>query len=152
MGRGAVPVRAANDAVALVEEERMTGRRRLRDSIVLLIALLLLSARGGAGADETLKVQRLVATFTARFDGVDQVGTAVVFALTPDRIHLVTAAHVVRHKRRRPTAIELRLGGSDRVVRARLERFDDKTLDIAVLVVARRDASGFALDELPFDR
>jgi len=130
----------------------MTARRLVRDGIALFIALLLLSARGGAAADEALKVQRLVATFTARFDGADQLGTAVVFALTPERIHLVTAAHVVRHKGRSATAIELRFGGGDRVVRARLERFDDKKLDIAVLVVERRDASGFDLDDLPFDR
>src|SRR2546422_9012458 len=89
----------------------------------------LFRSRGGAAADEALKVQRLVATFTARFDGADQLGTAVVFALTPDRIHLVTAAHVVRHKGRSPTAIELRVGGRDRVVRARLGGFDDRKSD-----------------------
>ena len=130
----------------------MSARRLARDGIALLVALLLLSARGAATADEALEVQRLVATFTARFVGAEQSGTAVVFALTPERIHLVTAAHVVRHKGRSPTAIELRFGRGDRVVRARLERFDDKGLDIAALVVERRDASGLELDELPFDR
>lgn len=131
----------------------MTACRPARHGIALLVALLLLSARGTAAAD-ALEVQRLVATFTARFDGAEKLklGTAVVFALTPERIHLVTAAHVVRHNGRSPTAIELRFGGGDRVVRARLEQFDDKGLDIAVLVVERRDASGLDLDELPFDR
>jgi hypothetical protein len=136
----------------MVEEERMSARRLARHGIALLVALLLLSARAAAAADEALEVQRLVATFSARFDGAEQLGTAVVFALTPERIHLVTAAHVVRHKGRSPSAIELRFGGGDRVVRARLERFDDKGLDIAVLVVERREASGLDLDQLPFDR
>jgi len=131
----------------------MIARRLARDGIALLVALLLLlSARGAAAADEALEAQRLVATFSARFDGAEQLGTAIVFALTPERIHLVTAAHVVRHKGRSPTAIELKFGGGDRVVRARLGQFDDKGLDIAVLVVERRDASGLDLDELPFDR
>lgn len=131
----------------------MTARRLTRDGIVILFALLLLAgARGAAAADEALEVQRLVATFSARFDGAEQLGTAVVFALTREQIHLVTAAHVVRHKGRSPTAIDLRFGGDDRVVRARLEQFDDKGLDIAVLVVERRDASGLDLTELPFAR
>ena len=130
----------------------MIARRLARDGIALLVALLLLSARGAAAADEALEAQRLVATFTARFDGAEQLGTAVVFALTPERIHLVTAAHVVRHNGRSPTAIELRFGGGDHVVRARIGQFDDKDLDIAVLIDERRDASSLDLDELPFDR
>ena len=130
----------------------MIARRLARDGIALLVALLLLSARGAEAADEALEVQRLVATFTARFDGAEQLGTAVVFALTPERILLVTAAHVVRHNGRSPTAIELRFGGGDHVVRARIGQFDDKDLDIAVLIVERRDASSLDLDELPFDR
>ena len=128
----------------------MTARRLARHGIALLVALLL-NVRASAAADEALEVQRLVATLTAQFDGAEEVGTAVVFALTAERIHLVTAAHVVRQKGRSPNAIELRFGGGEHAVRARLEQFDNE-LDIAVLVVERRDASGLNLDELPFDR
>ena len=131
----------------------MTGRRLASVGLALVAALLLLlNARRSEAADEAVEVQRMVAVYTARFNDAEQPGTAVVFALTSEQIYLVTAAHVVRNKGRSPTAIELRFGGGDRVVRARLERFDDKGLDIAVLVVERRDTSGLDLEELSFDR
>lgn len=131
----------------------MTSVRFARAGVALCVTLLLLlGPRGAAAADEALEAQRLVAVYRARFESAEKLGTAVVFALTPERIHLVTAAHVVRHNGRSPNAIELRFGGSDRMVRARLEQFDDKGLDIAVLVVERREASGVDLAELPFDR
>lgn len=131
----------------------MTGRRLAGAGLAVVAALLLLlSAQRSEAADEAVEVQGMVAVYTARFDDVEQPGTAVVFALTSEQIYLVTATHVVRNKGRSPRAIELRFGGVDPAVRARLERFDDKGLDIAVLVVERRDTSGLDLAALPFDR
>ena len=126
----------------------MTGRRLASVGLALVAALLLLlNARRSKAVDEAVEVQRMVAVYTARFNDAEQPGTAVVFALRPEQIYLVTAAHVVRNKGRSPTAIELRFGGGDRVVRARLERFDDKGLDIAVLVVGGGRV-GLDLEEL----
>lgn len=135
----------------------MTSLRWARCGLGLWVTLslllgLLLGPRDVAAANESLEAQRLVAVYSARFEAAEQLGAAVIFALTPERIYLVTAAHVVRHQGRSPSAIELRFGGSDRLVRARLEQFDDKGLDIAVLVVERREAVGVNLAELPFDR
>ena len=62
----------------------------------------------------------MVAVYIARFsDGAT--GNRRMFALTPEQVYLVTAAHLVGTRVVSPTAIELRLGGGDRVARARLE-------------------------------
>ena len=131
----------------------MRSLRLVRAVIALVVALLpWLGPRAASAAGDALDAQRLVAVYTARFEGAEQLGTAVVFGLTPEHIYLVTAAHVVRHSGRSPTAIELRFGGSDRTLPARMEQFDDKGLDIAVLVVERSTAVGVDLADLPFDR
>ncbi|MFZ2650908.1 MAG: trypsin-like peptidase domain-containing protein [Burkholderiaceae bacterium] len=153
-GRSRDPDRSSKHEAAPTGAAGPAPRRSLVDAaIALFVALLLLDVHGAAAADEALEVQRLVAVYTARFEGSEpKTGTAVVFALTPGRIYLVTAAHAVRHNGRSPSAIELKLGGSDPELGARLEKFDDKGHDIAVLVVERPAAGAVDLADLPFDR
>jgi len=140
----------------MVEDERLIASRALRAAWALLVALLLLLvSHVVAAADDITEMQRLVPLVTTRFDGNTEPnagGAGVVFAVTPERMYVVTAAHVVRNRGSSASAIELRFGDKRPPARARLERFDDKDLDIAVLVVDQPRKAGLDVDALPFDR
>jgi alpha-tubulin suppressor-like RCC1 family protein len=130
-------------------------------AVVAALALPMVIPRTVVAAADApaAEMQRLVVLVDARFEGDDAEssagGTGVVFAVTSDKLYVVTAAHVVRSMGRSASAIELRFGDDENRprVRARLERYDDKGLDIAVLVVDQPHKTvGLDLDSLPFDR
>ncbi len=140
----------------MVEEERLISLRGPRAAVTVLAALMLvLVSRAARAAEAATEVQRLVPLVSAQFDrdtepGVGGVG--IVFAVTPERMYIATAAHVVRDKGRSASEIELRFGEGQPPVHARLEQFDDKGLDIAVLVVDPLPKAGLKIDNLPFAR
>jgi hypothetical protein len=140
----------------MVDEERLNAWRRVCASAAVLVALqLLLISRVAAAADDAIEMQRLVPVVYTQFDGStapDAGGTGIVFAVTPERMYVVTAAHVVRKQGHSASGIELRFGDGRNKVPARLVQFDDKGLDIAVLVVDQPRRAGLDVDDLPFDR
>lgn len=140
----------------MVEEGRLSTQRGLRTAAAMLVALtLLFVSRAASAADDATEMQRLVPLVSARFDGNTEPGiggVGVVFAATIDRMFVVTAAHVVRDRGRSASEIELKFGEGRPSVRARLEQFDEKGLDIAVLVVDQPRKAGLEIDNLPFAR
>jgi alpha-tubulin suppressor-like RCC1 family protein len=154
LGIGDLPVRAIDGGAAMVEKERLISLRKLRAAATLTAALALLCVAGGArSADESTEMQRLVALISVKFEGgaLSGGGTGIVFAATPDRMYLVTAAHVVRAQGRGATDIELQFGEGKPMVRAQLGQFDPD-LDLAVLTVDQPVKAGLDIGHLPLDR
>ncbi|HUE11247.1 MAG TPA: trypsin-like peptidase domain-containing protein, partial [Steroidobacteraceae bacterium] len=127
----------------------------VRAAMTLLAAGALLFVAGGArSADEAAGMQRLVALVSVQFGGSAELnggGAGVVFAATPERMYMVTAAHVVRAQGHGASDIELQFGEGKPLVHAQLSQFD-ADLDIAVLTVDQPRKAGLDIDNLPFDR
>ena len=132
----------------------MAGRE-VRGVVAVIAALALaVIAPGARSADEASDMQRLVALISVQFEGSAQLsggGTGIVFAATPERMYLVTAAHVVRAQGRNASDIELQFGEGKPTVRAQLGQFDTD-LDMAVLIVDQPRKAGLDVDNLPLDR
>jgi alpha-tubulin suppressor-like RCC1 family protein len=139
----------------VVEKDRLISARRIRAAITLVVAAALLATvRGAASADMESDMQRLVALVSVRFEGSTELnggGTGVVIAATPERLYLVTAAHVVRAQGHSANEIELQFGEGKPLVKAQLGQFDTD-LDLAVLIVDQPRKSGMDIEHLPFDR
>ena len=124
----------------------------------LLVAFaFLIAARGAAAADEATEMQQLVVLVSAKFDGevtpgADVGGAGIVFAVTTERMYIVTAAHVIRDKGRSAREIEVRSSEDGPSARARILQFDNQGLDLAVLVVDQPRKAGLRIDHLPFAR
>jgi alpha-tubulin suppressor-like RCC1 family protein len=139
----------------MVEKERLISPRELRAAVTVIAALaLLFAARGARSADEASEMQRLVALISVKFEGGAELsggGTGIVFAATPERMYLVTAAHVVRAQGHSASDIELQFGEGKPMVRALLGQFDTD-LDVAVLSVDQPVRAGLDIANLPLDR
>jgi alpha-tubulin suppressor-like RCC1 family protein len=135
----------------MVEKERLISLRGIRAAMTLFAAGALLFVGDGArSADEAAGMQRLVALVSGSAE-LNGGGAGIVFATTPERMYMVTAAHVVRAQGHSASDIELRFGEGKPLVHAQLAQFD-ADLDIAVLTVDHPRKAGLDIDNLPFDR
>jgi len=99
------------------------------------------------------EIVQLVAMVKCASEGEPGIGAGVLFAATPQAVHIVTADHVVRDCRGKPGAVTIRLRGRpDMEVPATvLPQFDEK-LDLAVLRTTAGALSAADVQGLPFDR
>jgi ankyrin repeat protein len=126
----------------------MRCRRALPPALIALMplmALLLGTAAGSACAQggAAMPAAELVVTVAGRIEQTPTLGAGIVFAREKDRLHIVTANHVVRSGGREAGDLQIRLKGAPGVVlKARLLPQVDAGFDLAVLVVD--DVTGVA--------
>jgi len=122
---------------------------------ILLVATLLSVSFSSAGSEEEAGPQGvdLIAVINGQFGESPTFGSGIIFGREKDRLHIVTANHVVRNGEAEAGNLRIKLKPwPDKEFKARLLPQVDRELDLAVLSVQDLVAQGVDVCKLSLDR